>query len=124
MSKVTVMNLEDLMLSSMIMYIIDNVNKRALFYKKGLNFKEYAINNLNMDCVELNKQEYKYFDIIGDYFNKVSESYVEEYKEDNKKTIIVKLARQLRKDFKEFVKKHNVDTGNDKTAFGSLKLDN
>lgn len=121
--KVSVTNLEDLMLSSMTMYIIDNISKRAMFYKKSLNFKEYALNNIKKDCVELNKHEYLYFDIIGDYFNKVSESYVEEYREADKMTIMLRLSRELREDFREFIKKHNSDTGNDKTAFGALKIE-
>lgn len=122
MKKMNVMNLEDLILSSMVMYIIDNVSKRASFYKKGLNFKEYALNNVTKDCVELNKNEYMYFDIIGDYFNKVSESYIEEYREADKITIMLKLSRELRKDFRNFIKEHNSDTGNDKTAFGAFNI--
>lgn len=121
MGKLNVMNLEDLMLASITMFVLDNISKRAMFYNKSLSFKEYAYQNLSKDYVELNKDEYFGFDVVGDYFEKVSENYVDDYQGIDKTTVILKLTRQFRNDFKEFVKKHNADTGSNKIAFGAFK---
>lgn len=120
MGKITIMNLEDLMLSSMIMYVLDNIAKRATFYNKKLDLKEYMQNNLEKDFIKLGKNEYMYFDIVGDFFSKVSNRYIEDYRDDDKSTVVLKLTKQLRKDFREFVKKHSADIGGGKIEFGAL----
>ena len=120
MGKQDIMYLEDLMLTTVLMYVIDNVSKRAMFYNKSLNFKEYAYQNLSKDFIELNKDEYFSYNIVGDYFEKVSEGYVDDYKGIDKTTIVLKLTKRFRNDFREFVKNHNADVGNNKIAFGTL----
>lgn len=122
MSKVTVMNLEDLVLSSVLMYILDNIAKRATFYNKKLDLKEYMQNNLEKEFIKLSKNEFIYFDIVGDFFSKVSNKYIEDYKDDEKSTIVLKLTKQLRKDFREFVKTHSADIGGKKVEFGALGM--
>ena len=122
MSKVTVMNLEDLVLSSVLMYTLDNIAKRATFYNKKLDLKEYMQNNLEKEFIKLSKNEFVYFDVVGDFFSKVCNGYIEDFKEDEKSTIVLKLTKQLRKDFRDFVKKHSADIGGSKIEFGALGI--
>ena len=122
MSKINVMNLEDLMLSSVLMFTLDNIAKRATFYNKRLGLKDYMQNNLDKDFIKLSEKEFMYFDIVGDFFSKVVNGYIEDYKEDDKSTIVLKLTKQLRKDFRDFVKKHSADIGGSKVEFGALGI--
>ena len=122
MSKVSVMNLEDLVLSSVTMYVLDNIAKRATFYTKKLDLKGYMQNNLDKDFIKLSEKEFVYFDIVGDFFSKVSNGYIEDYKDDEKSTIVLRLTKQLRKDFRDFVKKHSADIGGNKIEFGALGI--
>ena len=122
MSKVTVMNLEDLVLSSVLMYTLDNIAKRATFYNKKLDLKEYMQNNLEKEFIKLSKGEFIYFDIVGDFFSKVSNKYIEDFKDDEKSTVVLRLTKQLRKDFRDFVKKHSTDIGGKKVKFGALGM--
>ena len=116
------MNLEDLVLSSVLMYTLDNIAKRATFYTKKLDLKEYMQNNLEKEFIKLSNNEFIYFDIVGDFFSKVSNKYIEDFKEDEKSTIVLKLTKQLRKDFRDFVKKHSTDIGGGKIEFGALGM--
>ena len=122
MSRITIMNLEDLVLSSVTMYVLDNIAKRATFYNKKLDLKEYMQNNLEKEFIKLSNDEFVYFDIVGDFFSKVSNKYIEDYKDDEKSTIVLKLTKQLRKDFRDFVKKHSADIGGNKIEFGALGI--
>ena len=116
------MNLEDLVLSSVTMYVLDNIAKRATFYNKKLDLKEYMQNNLEKEFIKLSRDEFIYFDIVGDFFSKVSNGYIEDFKEDEKSTIVLRLTKQLRKDFRDFVKKHSTDIGGSKVEFGALGM--
>ena len=112
MSRITIINLEDLVLSSVVMFVLDNIAKRATFYNKKLDLKEYMQNNLEKDFIKLSKDEFIYFDIVGDFFSKVCNKYIEDFKEDEKSTIVLKLTKQL--------KKHSADIGGKKIEFGAL----
>lgn len=122
MSRITIMNLEDLVLASVTMYVLDNIAKRATFYNKKLDLKEYMQNNLEKEFIKLSNDEFVYFDIVGDFFSKVCNKYIEDYKDDEKSTIVLKLTKQLRKDFRDFVKKHSADIGGNKFEFGALGI--
>ena len=101
-----VISLEDLMVSTILVYVLDKKSKKPIFYKqddlKGWGFREYAYKLLNKKSVELDS-DYIDYDAVVTYFEKMVEGYTEKYKNIDNISVLMFLNRDVKDDLRFFL---------------------
>jgi len=116
-------NLEDLVLSIVLVYVLDRKGKNPIFLKgkneRELDFREFSYQFLSKKGINTPIKDGFEFDLVVEFFGKMCESYIVKFKHMDDVNTIMYLVKNIKDDFKFFMsKKDNKDLFDIKITFG------